>query len=275
MGVLIAAFLLFVAGSQVQGQLRRNAAVQPVAEATQGAAFVSLGMRYETDVRFPLSGLQGDLTSVPYIHLAYSLSDRSVFEVRGTAWQMLSVKSSQENPAVLLDPGVADGSTADVGDFELSFSFLPVGSPSGFSAGAHIVSKLPNTDETKGIGPNTTDVTIAGLFSWGAQNWRATGWIGVGILEAPVKSFEQNDVLSYAVEWLYRMNEHLRVAVGARGRASTRGVIPLGTEDLGEFLASGEWKIGELLLDVGFGHGFTKNSSDWLLEGGMTWVLAR
>ena len=64
-----------------------------MAEATQGAAFVSLGMRYETDVRFSLSGLQGDLTSVPYIHLAYALNDRSVFEVRGTAWQMLSVTS--------------------------------------------------------------------------------------------------------------------------------------------------------------------------------------
>ena len=246
-----------------------------MAEATQGDALVSLGMRYETNIGFPLSGLQGDLTSAPYIHLAYALSDRSVFEIRGTAWQMLSVKSSQENPAVLLDPSVADGTTADVGDFELSFSFLPVGSPNGLSAGAHIVSKLPNTDETKGIGLNTTDVTIAALLSWGAENWRATGWIGVGILEAPVKSFEQNDVLSYAVEWLYRMNDHLRVAVGARGRASTRGVIPLGTEDLGEFLASGEWRIDQILLDVGFGHGFTRNSNDWLLEGGVTWALAR
>ena len=71
------------------------------------------------------------------------------------------------------------------------------------------------------------------------------------------------------------MNEHLRVAVGARGRTSTRGVVPLGTEDLGEFLASGEWKIGQLLLDVGIWHGFTQISSDWVLEGGMTWVLAR
>jgi len=269
---------LFLAGifpPGAAGQLRRASAVQPVAEIRAGDALIAAGSRYETNGRYPVGGLTGDLFTPVRLDLAYAIGDRAVFEVRGSVWQILSIDTAEGSPLVALDSGVEDGVTADAGDFELSFSFLPLGSATGFSAGGHIAVKLPNTDERKGIGPNTTDVTIAALFSWGAARWRATGWVGIGILEAPVKLFEQNDVVSYAVEWLWQADGRLRIGLGARGRVSTRRTVPIGTEDLGEVRLSGEWRLGAVGLDLGLGRGFTGNSADWQLDAGLAWTLAR
>jgi len=263
----------------VEAQLSRGSIVQPVADTRRGDVFFGIGVRHETNARFPVAGLTGDLTSYADLRFALGVGERALFEVRGPVRQVLAI-DTRGSAAVTLRPDVADGTTSDAGDFELSFSFLPLGSRRGFSAGGHVFVKLPNTNETRGVGPNTTDVTIAALLSWGAQSWRATGWAGVGILEAPVEAFEQNDVFSYAIEWSWEADERVRLALGARGRASTRGSVPLGTEDLGEVRVRGEWRVGGsrvggTRVDVGLGRGFAGNSGDWLFEAGVSWMVAR
>lgn len=255
-------------------QLSRGALVQPFGDVKRGDVFLGLGLRHETNARFPLSGLAGDLTSYADLRVAIGIGDRALFEVRGPIQQVLSIDSAGSS-SVPLRPDVADGTTSDAGDFELAFSFLPIGSQRGFSFGGHLFVKLPNTNETRGIGPNTTDVTIATLWSWGARRWRATGWLGVGILEAPNQAFEQNDVVSYAIEWLWNPRGRTRIALGAKGRASTRGTVPLGTEDLGEVRARAEWGLGSTVFDIAVGHGYAGNSGDWIFEAGVSWLLAR
>jgi len=246
-----------------------------VAEVATGDVLLGLGIRHETGATFFLSGLSGDLTSLAVVHLAYGIGSRALFEVKGASWQVLSIDAATGETPVNLDPGVEDGVTADAGDFELALSFLPIGRVQGFSAGGHIVVKLPNSDEGRGIGSNTTDVTIAGLFSGGGARWRATGWMGVGILEAPVQPFVQNDVFAYAFEWLWRANRRLRLGVSVLGRASTRGRVPLGTEDRGELRVSGEWRLGQAAVDLALARGYTGMSGDWSLQAGLAWTLAR
>ena len=239
-----------------------------------GDALLGVGAAHVSNAVFPLAGLRGDLTSLPVLHAAWAIGPRIVFDVRGAARQSLLIEERDPSPAVDLDPAVRDGTTRDVGDFELAVSFAPVGGVEGFSAGGHLAVKLPNSDEAKGIGPNTTDVTIATLFSWVSPRWRATGWFGVGILEAPTRPFEQNDVFAYAVESLWLATPEWRLALGTRGRAGTRRVAPLGAGDLGEVRASVEWRRGRVAIDAGVGRGYAQMGGEWTLRAGIAWLFA-
>ena len=269
--------VLFAAGSGLAdpvpaaGQLRRDPLVQPVGGARAGSGLLGVGLAHVGNATFPLGGLRGDLTSLPVVHAVWAVGPRVVFQVRGAARQVLSIEEREGAPAVELDPSVQSGTTRDVGDFELAVSFAPVGGPEGFSLGGHLGVKLPNSDETKGIGPNTTDVTIAALFSWASGRWGATGWFGVGILEAPTRLFEQNDAFAYAFESLWEASPEWRFSIGTRGRASTRRVSPPGSGDLGEVRASVEWRRGRIAVDAGLGRGYSEMSGDWTLRAGIAW----
>jgi hypothetical protein len=244
------------------GQGRRDPAVQPVAEVKAGTLLLGAGLGWGSDRSFPLSGLEGNLLSVGRFTLAYGLANRVLLEVRGDVWQTLWVDEA-DPPPIPLDADALDGRTGDVGDFRIGLLFAPIGGERGFSAGAHMEVKLPNSNEAKGIGPNTTDIRLALLGSYGAPRWRATVSLGVGILEAPFENFEQNDVLLYSAEVLYRPGPNTRLALALDGRASTRDRIPLGTEDLGEAIIGGDYRLGRWVLDLALTYGLVEDSSEW------------
>ena len=273
LSLFVAVAIGFSGAAPAAGQLRRDGLVQGVGAARAGDALIGVGVTRVSNAAFPLGGLRGDLTSAPVVHGIWAVGPRVVFQVRGAARQVLSIEARDRPAAVELDPVVQEGTTRDVGDFELAVSFAPLGGAEGFSAGGHLGVKLPNSDETRGIGPNTTDVTIAALFSWVSARWRATGWFGVGILEAPTRSFEQNDVFAYAFESLWQVRPNWGLSLGTRGRASTRRVSPIGAGDLGEVRAGVEWRRGKLAIDAGLGHGYSEMSGDWSLRAGVAWVL--
>ncbi len=239
-----------------------------------GEALIGVGFTRTTNAAFPLAGLGGDLTALPVLHAVWAIGPHAVLELKGAARKILAIETQDPAPAIELDPSVRDGTTRDAGDFEIAISLAPLGGPRGFSAGAHVGVKLPNSDETRGIGTNTTDVTIAALLSWVSARWRATGWFGVGILEAPLVPFEQNDAFAYAFEALWEPSRNWRLSVGTRGRTSTRRVSPLGTGDLAELRAAVEWRGGPLAIDAGLGHGATEMSGDWNVRAGVAWTLA-
>ncbi|MFQ5689484.1 MAG: hypothetical protein ACE5HQ_04335 [Gemmatimonadota bacterium] len=256
-------------------QLRRDPTVQPIGTVRKGDVLVGLGVRYSADAEFPLSGLSGDLFSVGRLTLAYGLAERVLIELRGDVYQVLSIDSAGPS-AVPLDAGVADGTTTDVGDFRLSMLFAPIGSSDGFSAGARVEVKLPNSDETRGIGTNTTDFRLGLLGSYGQGALRVTADVGVAILEAPLENFQQNDVLAYGAELLYSVaGGRGRLALGTDGRASTRGHVPLGTEDLGELRVGGDYRSGVWLLDAGVGLGYADASPDWTVSVGLGYAVGQ
>lgn len=239
-----------------------------------GEVLVGVGFTRTANAVFPLAGLGGDLNAFPVLHAAWAIGPHAVLELKGAARKVLSIEARDPAPAIELDPSVRDGTTRDVGDFEFAVSLAPIGGPKGFSAGGHLGVKLPNSDETLGIGTNTTDVTIAALLSWGSARWRATGWFGAGILEVPAEPFEQNDAFAYAFEALWAAVPGWRLSWGIRGRASTRRVSPPGTGDLGELRATVEWRRGPVAIDAALGHGITEMSGDWNIRAGVGWTLA-
>lgn len=269
--VLLAALaLLFLAPpADAAAQGRRSAAVPYVPDAP-GELLVGLGGSLEDGSFFPLSGLRGDLARLGTLTLSYSFAPGAVFRVRGDLLQVLSVEAREAEPAVPLDEGVADGITHDAGDFRLSTLFRLFGEPDGLSGGLHLAVKLPNSDEASGIGLNTTDVFASAFGSWSSGPWRVNGDLGVGILEAPLERFVQDDVLTYAAEVLYRPRGwDVRLVASASGWANTRGAVPRGNEDRGRAGLDLELSVERWRADVGVRRGYAGVSPDWSLVAGV------
>ncbi len=241
--------------------------MQPVAEVARGDLLFGVGASMGADRHFPLSGLTGDLLSLGQLGLSWAPADRALLEIRGDLYRRLSV--DRRGPSsVPLEPEAREGSPTDVGDFRVGLTLAPLGGALGASAGGRLEVTLPNTDERKGIGTNTTDVRLSLLGGYGAAEWRVTADVGVAILEAPLEPFEQNDVLVYAGELLWRAAPPLRLSLGVDGRASTRDRVPLGTEDRGEAQFGGELTRGRWAADARLGLGYARGSPEWSVVAG-------
>lgn len=268
-GAVLVPVLLPCAAS---AQLRRAPDV-PYAPDAAGRLLVGAGGGWASGAEFPLSGLEGDLGRVGAVTVSYSFAPGAVLHVTGDARRILAVESRGESSVPLADD-VEDGTTADVGDVRVATLFRVLGGPRGASAGLHLEVELPSSDERKGIGTNTTDVAGSLFGSWGEGPVRLTGDVGVAILEAPTEPFVQNDVVTYAAELLYRpAGEPLGLALSTRGRAATRGRVPVGTEDRGRLRLQAEVRLGGWRLDTGVTAGYAGTSPDWGLEAGVARIL--
>jgi hypothetical protein len=60
------------------------------------------------------------------------------------------------------------------------------------------------------------------------------GNLGLGILQAPVNEFTQNDVLMFGLAGIYSVSDNLNIVGEVNGFHSTRRRTPLGTEDFSQ-----------------------------------------
>lgn len=258
--------------SPLAGQLHRRTAV-PHPPDSADLLLVGLGVGMDGDAVFPLSGLEGDLARLGTVTVAYGFAPGALLLLEGDVLRLLRIRR-RDRPSVPLNPGVADGTTRDAGDFRLATVVRLVGDARGWSGGVRLEVKLPNSDEKRGIGLNTTDF-LGGVFgSWAEGPWRVGADVGVGILEAPLETFEQDDVLTYRLEARRRLTgTPLQVALSAEGHANTRGNVPVGTEDRGAVRTRVELPVGDWRLDAGLGLGYAGISPGWSVEIGAARLL--
>src|SRR5215831_7567600 len=122
-----------------------------------GVIRIESGFEFLQSQTFPLSGLKGDVTKIADTRLSFGLAPNVEFQVEWTPQILLSIKSRTATP-LSLKLGNNLNDTNDVGDATLwmkiklrneSRRFPAV----GFRFGVH----LPNSNEARGIGTNTTN----------------------------------------------------------------------------------------------------------------------
>jgi hypothetical protein len=139
--------------------------------------------------------------------------------------------------AIPLRLGANAADTNDVGDAKLWMKMkLRNESRRAPSVGFRFGVELPNSDQTLGIGTNTTNFysTVNAGKRFLNQKLNLFGNIGLGILQAPVNEFTQNDVLLYGLAGIYTVSDRFNVVGEVNGFHSTRKHAPLGTEDFSE-----------------------------------------
>lgn len=255
-----------------QSSLRRAAAVQPLARTRKGDFLVGVGTASSRNVRVPLADARGDLVQISG-QILYAFADGILLEVRQDALRVLSVDSIGE-PLVELDEGLQDGKSGGSGNLIIGATFSAFGRPDVYALGARIEAVIPSSSQREALGTNSMGVRAALIGSYATGPWTLGADVGLAILEAPLQSFEQNDVIAYSAEINYRFapTSRLRAFAAVDGRISTRGVVPVGTEDIGRALLGVDLKLGPVLIDLGGGFGYAQNSPDWTLFGGASLV---
>ena len=203
-----------------------------------GSIRIEAGIDFMQGAKYTVSNINGDLTRVGVIGISFGMSPNVEFQVEGVAQNYLSINSRGPSTIPLdLLPGA--NSTNDTGDFTLAAKFkLRNETRRGPSLGFRFGVQLPNSNEARGIGLNQTNafgsILIGKKFGRDGR-FNTFGNLGIAILTAPTELFTQNDVLTYGVAGIFRINKQFSIAGEVNGRANTRpGDGPLGTESQAE-----------------------------------------
>lgn len=203
-----------------------------------GSMRIEAGIDFLQGARFPVSGLTGDLTRVGVIGINIGFAPNVEFQIEGVAQNFLSINSRGVS-SVPLEIAAGANSANDTGDFTLATKIkLRSETRRGPSLGFRFGVQLPNSNQSRGIGLNQTNAFGQILIGkkFGADGrFNTFGNLGIAILTAPTALFTQNDVLTYGVAGIFRLNQQLSLAGEVHGRANTRpGNGPLGTESQAE-----------------------------------------
>lgn len=201
-----------------------------------GVIRIEAGFDFLQDQKFPLSGLRGDLVKLADMRLSFGMSPNVEFQIEWTAQNFLSIDRRGVS-RVPLRLGANSADANDVGDVKLWMKMkLRNESRRAPALGFRFGVELPNSDQSLGIGTNTTNfysmITAGKRFHNDRLN--VFGNIGLGILQAPVDNFTQNDVLMYGLAGIYTVSDRLNLVGEVNGFHSTRKRTPLGTEDFAE-----------------------------------------
>lgn len=220
-----------------------------------GTIRLEAGIDFMQGAKFPVSGLTGDLTRVGVIGINVGLSPNVEFQLEGVAQNFLSINSATVPTPIQLgfNPALTN-STNDTGDFTLSTKIkLRNETRRGPSLGFRFGVKLPNSNQARGIGLNTTDAFGQVLFGkkFGHEGrFNTFGNLGLAILTAPTQLFSQNDVVTYGFAGIFRYNRQFFFVGEVNGRANTRpGTGPRGTESQSEARLGMQIKASGLRFD--------------------------
>jgi len=202
-----------------------------------GSIRIEAGIDFLQGATYSVSGLTGDLTRVGVIGVNIGFSPNVEFQVEGVAQNFLSINSRGPS-AIPLELAPDAKSANDTGDFTLATKFkLRSETRRGPSLGFRFGVQLPNSNQGRGIGLNQTNAfgsILVGKKFGRDGRFNTFGNLGIAILTAPTQLFSQNDVITYGLAGIFRVNKQFSVAGEINGRASTRSNAQLGTESQAE-----------------------------------------
>jgi hypothetical protein len=270
----IAVIFLFALALSVSAQ-QRPLITEDVDIIPPGTLRIEAGVDFLQGAKYPVSGLTGDVTRVGVLGISIGFAPNVEFQIEGVAQNFLSINTSGASTIPLnLAPGA--NSTNGPGDFILWTKIkLRNETRRGPSLGFRVGVGLPNSNQATGIGLNQTNaygsILVGKKFGRNGR-FNTFGNLGVAILTAPTALFSQNDVLTYGLAGIFRLNKQFSFAGEVNGRANTRpGGGPLGTESQSEARLGMQIRASGLRFDFAGIKGLTNFTHDSGFTVGVTY----
>ncbi|MGH9961398.1 MAG: hypothetical protein ACREBC_30435 [Pyrinomonadaceae bacterium] len=270
-----ALIVLLLACAMVGSAQQRPLITEDVDIIPPGTMRIEAGIDFLQGAKFPASGLTGDLTRIGVIGINIGFAPNVEFQIEGVAQNFLSINTRTPAPIPLsLQPGV--NSANDIGDFTLATKIkLRAETRRGPSLGFRFGVQLPNSNQERGIGLNQTNAfgsLLVGKKFGRDGRVNTFGNLGVAILTAPTTLFSQNDVITYGLAGIVRLNKQFSLASEVNGRLNTRpGTGPLGTESQAEARLGMQIRASGMRFDFAGIKGLTNFSPNSGLTIGVTY----
>ncbi len=215
-----------------------------------GQMLVETGFSYEHRVKFPLSGLEGDLLGIPYLGFSIGLSSIAEFQV-DSGFNILFVDAATEAPlAENLD--FTGDTTTDINDPVIATKILLQHETKRAPAiGFRVATRLPSTSNESGLGNDTFDWFLTLLAGKDLGRTRIVGNLGAAVLAIPTDPARQNDVFTYAFSVTHRTSRTIDLVAEAGGRVDLKGEAPAGTEDRGQIRIGARYRSDPIRFDAG------------------------
>jgi hypothetical protein len=243
---------------------------------TIGSGLILLegGFDVQKSIAYPASGLEGDLLRLPTLGVSFGVSSIAEIQVDGGLYNRLSVTSREPAPLSGELDFVGD-ETSDIEDLVIATKIRLLSEAPGRPAiGLRFATRLPNASNESGLGLDTTDFFVSGLFGKTVQSVRVVGNFGFGILADPVEGHRQNDVLTYGLSFARAVRQGVELVGEINGRFDTREVdTPIGTESRGALRVGGRLTRGTVRVDGGLILGLTARDPSVGVTAGVTWVF--
>jgi hypothetical protein len=224
-----------------------------------GSLISETGIAYLTRARFPLSRLGGNELQLPIGGLHFNLGDRAELQLTSPLHRFLWV---HEN---------GTGTRNDWGDGEISTK-IRIFDEKGHRpiVGFRPTVVLPNSNDEKGIGTDTTQFFARLLFGKHFGSAFIFGNAGIGLLDDTIRPRSQQDVFVYGVAALVPVSGRTSLAGEVNGVENPQENPTPGGEDHAETRLGIQVRIAGFRLDAAATAGLTRNDHRWGFVSGVS-----
>jgi len=239
-----------------------------------GRMLVEAGIDYLRDVYLPVSGLRGNLFTIPAFGASLGVSSIAEIQIDWGVYQKLSI-TEQVPGAPLSHLLLIDGSsTDDFGDIHIGAKVRLLSETAGRPAiGSWFRTRLPNAGNESGLGKDVQDFSSALTIGKTIQSVRVVANIGMTMIGKPTELAAQDDLLIYSLSVARAISPRAEIVGEFVGRANFANIVTPGAEDRGLLRFSARYTINGVRLDTGILLGLTPRDPEIGLTGGFTWVF--
>jgi hypothetical protein len=240
-----------------------------------GRILIEAGLDYNRDVYLPVSGLRGNLFSVPTLGVSLGVSSIAEIQMQIGGYQQMAITdrvlTAPFAGLLLLDD---TGSTDDLEDMHVGAKVRLVSEGARRpSIASRFSTRLPNAGNESGLGKDMQDFETSVLLAKTIQSVRVVGNVGLLMLGNPTRPAAQDDLLFYNLSVARAISPAAEIVGEFVGRANFARTTTPGAEDRGLLRFGARYTYGGVRLDGGILLGLTPRDPEIGLTAGFTWVF--
>jgi hypothetical protein len=223
---LIAAIVACLAITSIAAAQQRPLVTEDPETIGAGRVLFEFGVDYAKKQEFPVSGLTGDVWTVPNIGFSFGISSIAEIQIDGSPYQRLDISRREEAP--LSDRVTATSNiTEGVGNLVIGTKLrLMAESDARPSIGIRLATKLPNSSSESGLEPDVLNFYASVLGGKTVRSTRYVLNVGLGIFGDPTVGDRQSDLMIYGLSIAQAMGRGFELVAEGNGRLRLNGEDP-------------------------------------------------
>ena len=239
-----------------------------------GRILIEAGVDYNRDVYYPVSGLRGNLFSVPTLGVSLGVSSIAEIQMQIGGYQQLTITDQVATapfaPFLQLDGDTTD----DLEDIHIGAKVRLVSETVNRpSIASRFSTRLPNAGNESGLGKDMQDFETSILVAKTVRSIRVVGNVGLLMLGNPTQPAAQDDLLFYNLSVARAVSQAAEVVGEFVGRANFANTTTPGAEDRGLLRFGARYTQAGVRLDGGILLGLSPRDPEIGFTAGFTWVF--
>lgn len=239
-----------------------------------GNLLFETGVDYARDVTFPVSGLVGNMWTIPTVGMSIGFSSIAEIQVDTAIYRGLSI--TERIPGPLAPLTLLDGDhTSAPDDLTIATKIRVLGETADRPAlGIRLATTLPVASTESGLGKDEVDFLASFLMAKTVRSVRIVGNGGLAMLGDPTRGARQDNLLAFGASVARAVSTATELVAEVNGRVSFDGsnATP-GAESRGVVRLGGRYTRASVRVDGAALLGLTSRDPDIGFTVGLTWVL--